>query len=87
MVKGPLTSISLAILAVVASSAPTSPFNARDTSSSNGTSSNNGLTDKVSWDEYSIYVDNEPLTLLSGEFHVCTYIQVYMSERTYLTHL
>ncbi|ORZ03961.1 glycoside hydrolase superfamily [Syncephalastrum racemosum] len=68
IVKGPLTSISLAILAVVTSAAPTSPLNARDASSSNGTS-NNGLTDKVSWDGYSIYINNEPLTLLSGEFH------------------
>ncbi|KAI9316747.1 beta galactosidase [Dichotomocladium elegans] len=63
-----LSSISLALVVLVsivgASTSASAPrpllLDQRDT---------NGLTDKVTWDNYSLMVDGERLFLFSGEFH------------------
>ncbi|KAI8137250.1 glycoside hydrolase superfamily [Fennellomyces sp. T-0311] len=65
LIKGALTSISLAILAVTAAAFPVRPTLEKrqdgDTS--------NGLTDLVTWDTYTLKVNGERLFLFSGEFH------------------
>lgn len=61
--RGVLTSVSMAIMAVVTAAAPLVSLEKRD-------ESNNGLTDRVTWDKHSLLIDGERLFLFSGEFHV-----------------
>ncbi|KAI7848004.1 glycoside hydrolase superfamily [Circinella umbellata] len=68
LIKGVLTSISLAIAAVttvVAVPVKKTP-EARD---NEGGDQTNGLTDLVAWDTHTLKINGEPLFLFSGEFH------------------
>lgn len=61
LLKGPaVTSISLALAALVANAVPVR-FSPRQ----------DAVTGPVKWDNYTIFVNNERLFLFSGEFHVC----------------
>lgn len=61
--RGVLTSVSMAIMAVATAAAPLVSLEKRE-------ESNNGLTDRVTWDKHSLLIDGERLFFFSGEFHV-----------------
>lgn len=67
LVKGAVTSITLAALAVVNAAAvmPLQRLEARQ-------DQDNGLTDTVTWDTHTIFVNGGRLFLFSGEFHAST---------------
>lgn len=77
IVKGALTSITLATLVVVeAATVPLQRFSARQ--------SNNGLQDAVTWDNHTIIVNGEREFLFSGEFHVCILTWYLMQPPWYM---
>ncbi|KAI9494124.1 glycoside hydrolase superfamily [Zychaea mexicana] len=65
LINGCLTSITLAIAAVLSEAIPVKQrFEARQEQDSS-----NGLTDAVTWDTYTLRVNGERVFLTSGEFH------------------
>ncbi|KAI9494123.1 beta galactosidase [Zychaea mexicana] len=71
-VKGVLTSISLAIAAVasVAARPAQLKFEKRQEDQQGiDDTSDNGLTERVTWDSYTLKLDGERVFLFSGEFH------------------
>lgn len=67
-VKGALTSITLAIAAIT--SVVSVPVHQKLDRRQDKGDDSNGLTDLVTWDTYTLKVNDERLFLFSGEFHV-----------------